>query len=178
MTRITLLQELKKFTENALRDLLQPYRRESKMVKNPETGEQEKVYKGAELQPVRVFLHRLPDKKELRTAPCILHQIVTGKDFIDERGRSYSIAVVRTGFCAYGESEADSGSLLLNMMERLRIALLTEQRLAQGQFMLDTGSGLETLVYTETDETTPYALGEMISTWYIPPIKRELKQIQ
>lgn len=177
MTRITLLEELKKFTEAACKDLLQPYRRGNrKKVKNPETGEIEEVCEGAEVQPVKVYLHCLPDKKTLRTAPCILHQIVTGKDFINERRQFCSVAVVRTGFFAYDEN-GESGSLLLNMMERLRVALLKEPRLAQGQFMLDIDGGLETLVYPNTDETKPYALGEMISDWYIPPVKRELTQL-
>lgn len=177
MTRITLLEELRKFTETACKDLLQPYQRENrKKVKNPETGEMEEVREGAEVQPVKVFLHCLPDTKTLRTAPCILHQIVTGKDFINERRQFCSVAVVRTGFCAYGEN-GEGGGLLLNMMERLRVALLKEQRLARGQFMLDIENGLEALVYTNTDETKPYALGEMVSVWYIPPVKRELTQI-
>lgn len=181
MTRITLLEELKKFTEIACKDLLQPYQRENrKKVKNSETGEMEKVCEGAEIQPVKVFLHCFSDTKTLRTAPCILHKIVTGKDFINEinKHRQFcSIAVVRTGFCAYGEN-GEGGELLLNMMERLRVALLKEQRLAHGQFMLDIENGLETLVYTETDKAKPYALGEMVSVWYIPPITRELTQIQ
>jgi len=177
MIRITLLEELKKFTETACKDLLQPYQRENRRkVKNPETGETEEVCEGAELQPVKVFLHRLPDKKALRTAPVILHQIITGNDFINEKRQFCSIAVVRTGFCAYDENATDGG-LLLNMMERLRIALLKEPRLARGQFMLDIESGLETIIYPNTDENKPYALGEMISTWYIPPIKRELTQL-
>lgn len=177
MTRITLLEELKKFTETACKDLLQPYKWENrKKVKNPETGEMEEVREGAEVQPVKVFLHCLSDIKALRTAPCILHQIVTGKDFINERRQFCSVAVVRTGFCAYGEN-GESGELLLNIMERLRVSLLKELRLAQGQFMLDIDGGLETLVYPNTDETKPYALGEMISDWYIPPIKRELTKL-
>ena len=59
---------------------------------------------------------------------------------------------------------------LLNLMERLRIALL-EQRSIGKQFRLDLEAGLESLVYPE--DTAPYYAGEMISVWKLPVIERK-----
>lgn len=173
MTKIELLEELKSFTETALKDLLQPYQREKRISRNQETDEPTD-----EIQPVRVYLHRLPDEKALRTAPCVLHQLVTGKDFLNVKANRFcSVAVVRTGFCAYDNENGAAGGTLLNLMERLRIALLKEPRLANGRFLLDLESGVETLVYPDADQTKPFALGEMIATWYIPTVRRELSYL-
>ena len=62
--------------------------------------------------------------------------------------------------------------MLLNLMERLRISLL-RQIVIGDQFQLDLKAGLETLVYP--DDTAPYYAGEMISTWKIPAIQREVR---
>lgn len=40
------------------------------------------------------------------------------------------------------------------------------------QFTLDLEAGLEVLVYP--DDTAPYFVGEMISTWILPPVEREV----
>lgn len=37
---------------------------------------------------------------------------------------------------------------------------------------LDLEAGLETIVYP--DDTAPYFVGEMISTWMLPPVEREV----
>ena len=66
--------------------------------------------------------------------------------------------------------EQEGGLALLNLMERLRIALL-EQRSIGKQFRLDLEAGLESLVYPE--DTAPYYAGEMISVWKLPVIERK-----
>ena len=63
--------------------------------------------------------------------------------------------------------------MLLNLMERLRIALLRE-RVIGGQFVLDMQTGIESLLYP--DNTPPFYLGEMISRWQLPAIRREIKE--
>ena len=63
--------------------------------------------------------------------------------------------------------------MLLNLMERLRIALL-QKRVVGGQFALDMQAGIESLIYP--DNTPPFYLGEMMSRWWLPAIKRELKE--
>ena len=64
--------------------------------------------------------------------------------------------------------------MLLNLMERLRIAILKKVVIGE-QFEIDLEAGLECLVYP--DDTAPYFLGEMVSTWKMPTIKREVPQI-
>ena len=62
--------------------------------------------------------------------------------------------------------------MLLNLMERLRIYLL-KQVVIGGQFQLDLKAGLESLVYP--DDTAPYYAGEMLSTWILPAVEREVR---
>ena len=61
--------------------------------------------------------------------------------------------------------------MLLNLMERLRIALLERVVIGQ-QCTLDLQAGLETLVYP--DDTAPYFAGEMVSTWKLPAVQRKV----
>lgn len=66
--------------------------------------------------------------------------------------------------------------MLLNLMERLRISLLRDPLIHDGgQFQLDLQTGLETMVYP--DDTAPYFIGEMASTWIMPRIKREVPEV-
>ncbi len=173
MTRIILLEKLGEFTKEATKDLLLPYKRKAKVVTNEQTGKQETLYEGPEMRSTSVYLTRLPDDKIENLAPCILHQVVTGKDFQEPGYLPQSTAVVRSCFCVYGNNEAESGLNLLNLMERLRIALL-ESHILAGQYKLDLQTGLETLVYPDSDKTAPYALGEMVSNWWLPPVKRKV----
>lgn len=63
--------------------------------------------------------------------------------------------------------------MLLNLIERLRIHLLQTVVIGQ-KYQLDLEAGLETLIYPE--ETAPYYAGEMISTWKLPAIEREVRK--
>ena len=82
---------------------------------------------------------------------------------------------MRSAFCVYNENEEEGGLMLLNLMERLRIALLRKVVIGR-QFKLDLEAGLDTLVYdTAGRPTHPYYLGEMISVWKLPhTIEREV----
>ncbi len=163
MTRVILLERLKEFTEAAVCDLRLPVR----------PGEE-----ADELPPPRapgVYLMRLPEFRDaMRKAPYILHQVVTGKDS-QTSGHALpdAVAVVRTVFCVYHEDCQEGALALLNLMEQLRIALL-EQAVLGGQFVLDLKTGVEMLAYPDDGESSiaPYYLGEMVTTWKIPPVKR------
>lgn len=61
--------------------------------------------------------------------------------------------------------------MLLNLMERLRIYLLKKVVIGK-KYQLDLESGLETLIYP--GDSAPYYVGEMISTWEMPPVEREV----
>lgn len=135
------------------------------------------MQKGDTEQPApraaEVYRTRLPDSTSAKKkAPYILHQIITGKDVQPSGEKEQSSATVRTIFCVYSSDEQEGGLMLLNLMERLRIALL-EQVVIGKQFQLDLEAGLESLVYPE--DTAPYFAGEMVSTWSLPAIERKVK---
>lgn len=160
MNRVILLNRLKDFTLEATRELMLPVR-----VQSPEDGAVERR--------AEVHLMRLPDSKAAhKKAPYILHQLITGVDQQSPGNRTESSATVRSIFCVYADNEEEGGMLLLNLMERLRIALL-RQRVIGGQFTLDLSAKLETMCYP--DDTAPYFAGEMISVWELPSVEREVE---
>lgn len=128
---------------------------------------------------VDVYIPRLPELRAFaQRAPFITHEIVTGADGLekDERGMKQfrSRALVRTVFCIYHEDGQKGAMALLHLMERLRIALL-EQGVLAGEFELDLAEKLQTMVYQINPNqaaTEPFYLGEMVSTWRLPPIQR------
>lgn len=159
MTKVTLLEQLRAFTQASTEDMRLPT-----VLQQDEDAQ---AYRAPE-----VYCARLPDSRAAKKkAPYILHQIITGKDAFPAGKHPQSAAVVRTIFCVYHGDEQEGGLLLLGLMERLRIALL-EQVVIGRQFILDLGEGLETLVYP--DDTAPYFMGEMSSVWKLPTIERKI----
>lgn len=159
MTRVMLLRALKDFTLDATRDLLLPVR-----VQSAEEEPQER--------PAEVHLMRLPNSSAAKKkAPYIIHQVITGKDEQKPGKRQTSSAEVRSIFCVYDPDEEEGGLLLLNLMERVRIALL-KQGVLDSRYQLDLEAGLETVSYP--DDTAPYYAGEMASRWRLPGIVREV----
>lgn len=156
MNRVILLKQFKEFSEEHLKDLIMPTRMQR--------GDEEQNYRSAD-----IHLMRLPDSTAAyKKAPYIIHQLITGKDLQDE-----STATVRSIFAVYSDNEEEGALMLVNLMERLRISLL-RQVVIGDQFQLDLEAGLEIVVYPE--DTAPYFAGEMISTWRIPSIQREVKK--
>lgn len=158
MNRITLLEQLKFFTEKAIGDIIMPVKLQS--------GDKEQEYRSAD-----IYLMRLKDSSAAKKkAPYIIHQLITSKD-IQPQGQNISAsAVIRSIFCVFNDNEEEGALMLINLMERLRIDLL-KQVVIGNQFILDLEAGLESLVYP--DDTAPYYCGEMISTWYTPVVRRE-----
>lgn len=159
MNRVILLHRLKDFTEEATKDLLLPVKIQSE--KDTQTE-----------RTAEVHLMRLPDSKAAhKKAPYVLHQFITGADQQAPGTRDTSTATVRSIFCVYSDNEEEGGMHLLNLMERVRIALL-RQRVIGDQFTLDLEAKLETLCYP--DDTAPYFAGEMVSVWKLPAVEREV----
>ena len=160
MTRVGLLKTLKVFTEAAISELVMPVRMQK--------GDSEQEYRTAD-----VYLMRLSDSTAAqKKAPYIIHQVITGKDFQIPRNLPKSQTVVRSIFCVYCDDESEGGLMLLNLMERLRIELLRVQVIGDIH-QLDLQEGLEVLIYP--DDSAPYYIGEMISTWDLgPPVRREV----
>lgn len=167
MTKVMLLRELKTFTEAVIQDLRFPVQPQEE----DELPPQDRV--------ADVYIPRLPELRSyVRKAPFITHEIVTGKDKLDPdpRGgkRLDCTAVVRSCFCVYHPNEQEGTLALLTLMEQMRISLL-ERPVLGGQFTLDLDAGIETLVYPVNPNQTaqsPFYLGEMITTWGLPPVKR------
>ncbi len=160
MNRITLLEQLKKFTTESVGDIIMPVQMQK--------GDAEQQFRAAE-----IHLMRLPDSSQAKKkAPYIIHQLITSKDIQPQGENVTASAVVRSIFCVYNNNEEEGSLMLLNLMERLRIHLL-KQVVIGNQFQLDLESGLETMIYPE--DTAPYYAGEMISAWILPAVRREVR---
>lgn len=160
MNRAVFLEKLKRFTLDATRDLLLPVR-----VQSAEETPSER--------PAEVHLMRLPDSEAAKKkTPYIIHQIITGKDVQKPGEQAACTTEIRSIFCVYCPDEEEGGMLLLNLMERLRIALLRQAVLDQ-RYQLDLEAGLEIILYP--DDSAPYYAGEMASRWRLPGIEREVR---
>lgn len=156
MNRVVLLEKLKEHSTENLKDLIMPTRMQR--------GDEAQGYR-----PADIHLMRLPDSTAaLKKAPYIIHQLITGKDIQGE-----STATIRSIFAVYSDNEEEGALMLINLMERLRISLL-KQVVIGDQFQLDLEAGLESMIYP--DDTAPYYAGEMISTWKMPAIQREVRK--
>ncbi len=166
MTKVILLEQLSEFAKEAVRELLLPVQ-PTEEVPAPEA------------RVAEVYFPCLPDLRDYESkTPFITNEIVTGKDRVETEvpgvRRPRSTTVVRTCFCVYHKNEQEGKLALLNLMERLRIAL-EEQVVVGRQFTLDLNAGVETLVYpTIPGQPTvrPFYFGEMITTWRLPTIER------
>ncbi len=124
-----------------------------------------------------IQLMRLPDfRTDWSKAPYIIHQAVTGRDIQPPGERVHSETVIRSTFCVYNSDASEGGLMLLNLMERLRIALLRDVVIGQ-RYQLKLSDGLETLIYSAADGETlaPYYLGDMLSVWIIPAAERQVR---
>lgn len=161
MTNITLLEQLKLFTQETIKDMILPVRLQK--------GDSERQSRAAD-----VYLMRLPDSTAaIKKAPYIIHQLVTSKDTQPAGRQESGSSVVRSVFCVYCENEQEGALNLLNLMERLRIRLLRQVIIGQ-QYQLDLEAGVEMLIYPE--DTAPYFAGEMSTTWKMPSVEREWRQ--
>lgn len=159
MTRLVLLERLRDLTKEATADIIMPTMMQQ--------GDTEHLFRCAE-----VHLMRLPDSSAAKKkVPYIIHQLITGKDIQPAGEIASASAVVRSIFSVYSDDEEEGALMLVNLMERLRIQLLSQIVIGQ-QFQLDLAAGLESLVYP--DGTAPFFAGEMVSTWKLPAIQREV----
>ena len=161
LSKASLLEAFKERTAAVVSDLILPVQMQK--------GDTEATERAAQ-----VYIGRLPDmKSNTKKAPYILHQMVNSASKQKPGEQLQSKAVVRSIFCVFCEDEQEGTLMLINLMERLRISLLRNPLIGDDQFECDYEEGLEDLVYP--DDTYPYYLGEMLSTWELPPIKREVR---
>lgn len=161
MNRVELLNVLKAFTLDAVGEIVMPTALQK--------GDTEQGFRSAE-----VHLMRLPDSRSAtKKAPYIIHQLITAQDRQEPGQRPEATATVRSIFCVYNANEEEGALMLLNLMERLRIALLRRVAL-DDRFELDLKANLDELIYPE--DTAPYYMGEMISQWKLPAVVREVRE--
>lgn len=157
MTPIVLLKELKKLLDDTLKDLVLPTK------------------DGTERQPQIVFGNLPPkdpqskDDRLRNQFPFIILRVLTGKDY-DEAS---SECTVRLIFGTYNSSNNHGYIDLLNIIQRVRLKLL-KNRVVGNQFeiKLEKNNPLEYFIYE--DQPEPHYMGEIMTTWTIPNITREL----
>ena len=151
MTPVILLQRFKEFIEDEIKDLLLEVRDSKKK------------------RPAEVHLMHLPEiEGETKRIPYVVLQFIKNTDSQLEGEPTESSMMVRIIAATYSENSSEGAIDVLNLLTRIRIALL-RSRIIGKQFLLKPP--LEMIVYP--DDTRPYYLGEMMSSWDLPPIERE-----
>lgn len=160
MIKNEFLDALCDFTRNALRELRLP------------VEPQEEDREPSPLRPPEVYAMGLPGSgDQVSKLPYVLCQIITAKDIQPHGSGPESSAVARLVAGVYHPDSQEGPRALLGLFERLRLPMLSQCWLG-GRFELDTSQGVEYLIYDT--QTEPYYFGEMLSTWKLPPIEREV----
>lgn len=156
MTPAVLLDELKKFIEEATKDMLLPVNVKSGSGKPKE-------------RPPEIYLMRLPSKDaELQQIPYVLLQFLKNTDSQQAGEHPESVSMVRIVAATYGKDHSEGALCVLNVLTRIRVALLRSGMIG-GQFILKPP--VEMIVYPES--SPPYFLGEMVTNWATPTIESE-----
>lgn len=160
MTAVILIDELKSFVEDSVKNFSLPER--------VQEGDTEQLYRSP-----KVYKLRLDNSGEAKKkAPYIIIQLEDGYDKQKQSQNGEAAAVIRLIFCVYHENEEDGAVALLNVIEKVRSDIMKKVIIGKC-FRLDTEKGLEWLVYNE--DTAPYYAGEMIGTFFMPHTEREVE---
>lgn len=161
MTPIILLDRLEEFVTEVTKDIKLQVK-----VRNLNPEEEKE-------RTANVYKMRLPKKEDqVQQIPYILLQFLNGKDDKKEKEPEESMCAVRIVVATYSEDGGQGAYDLLNVLLRIR-SELEKTGIIEGQFVLQ--KPLEYIVYP--DSTEPYYLGEMITNWSIPTIKREVEEL-
>lgn len=160
MTPLELLDALKAFIEENTKDILLPVRVDRK------SGE-------AKERPAEVYKMRLPTKDaETKRIPYVLLQYIKSTDTQTAGEMPESSCMVRIVAATYSEDGEEGALCVLNLLTRIRIALLRDGVIAE-RFMLKPP--IEMIVYP--DSTPPYYLGEMMTEWRMPIVESEVQKV-
>ena len=161
MTKNNLLEAYKVFTEEVTKDLILP-------VQQQKTDKEPPAPRAPEVHIMGLTDFTAAKKK----VPYMFHQIVTARDqWIPGQSRPDSQATVRTVAAVYNENNQEGQLALLELFERMRIALLKKGVIGR-QFRLNYEAGVEYLIYP--DNIPPFYAGEMLTTWLLPSVKLEV----
>lgn len=160
MTPLELLDALGAFIKQETKDILLPVRVDRK------SGEKKE-------RAAEVYKMRLPDKDaQTQRIPYILLQFLKSADSQESGDRPESTCMVRIVAATYSENGEEGALGVLNLLTRIRIALLKDGVIAD-RFLLTPP--IELIVYP--DSTPPYYLGEMMTNWKMPIIESEVQSI-
>lgn len=156
-----MLNVLKDFIQNAVKDLILPVRQ-----RQNETGD------GA--RAAKVYRMRVPSSRDAeRQVPYIIVQLAEGTDIQNAGQTIDASAEVRLVFAVYCRDEEEGSMHLLNLMERVRIALLRTVIIG-GMYEIDLTKGVDAMPYP--DDTAPYYIGSMDFTVKTPAVEREVER--
>lgn len=120
-----------------------------------------------------VYKMRLPNKEDqTQKVPYILLQVLKGEDSRQEREPEEDSCQIRIIIATYSENGSLGAYDVLNVIMRIR-SELKKAGVLGGRFVLQLP--LEWIVYP--DSTQPYYLGEIMTNWSMPVIKREVEEI-
>ncbi len=158
MTRVELLNDLKKLCEDALKNY--------KLPTAVQEGDRERVIKSPD-----VYLMRLPNAESWKKkVPYVIVQFTDGSDKQESGDQPESTAFIRFFITVYDEDESHGALSLVNVMDTLRLALLKPAIIGK-QFFLSLSEGLESGVYDYIDP--PYYSGEITGKFILPPVEKE-----
>ena len=156
-----MLEVFKDFIQTAVKDLILPVRQ--KPDEKTDGARAAKVYK-----------MRVPSSRDAeRQVPYIIIQIAEADDVQPSGQEIASSADVRLVYAVYCKDEEEGSMHLLNLMERVRIALL-KTIIIGGIYEIDLTKGMNTMPYP--DDTAPYYIGSMDFTVKLPAIEREVAE--
>lgn len=159
MTVVDLLNALKALCEDEVKNMILPT-----AVQN---GDKKRIVRAPEF-----YLQRLPKSENAKKlAPYCIIQAIHTKHIQNPGSRPLFSVEVRFIFCVYGENEQEGAIMLLNFMERVQQQLLKKISIKNAG-LLNVTEPLETFVYP--DDTAPYFAGEMVGTFILPAIEREV----
>lgn len=160
MTIDRLIEDLKIFCDNAVKWL--------KLPTAVSKGDTKQVFR-----PPDTYKMRLPDGKSYdKFAPYIIVQFSNSNHVQPQGEEPKNKAIIRFIFCVWCDDEQEGAMMLLNVMETVRLELLRKVNVGE-YFKLDVYEPLESIPYT--DNTAPFFAGEMVGTFDLPPIKREVE---
>ena len=161
MTPLDLLDALEAFVKRETKDILLPVRVGRK------SGEQKE-------RAAEVYKMRLPNKTaETQQIPYLLLQYIKSTDTQEPGQQAECECMVRIVAATYSENGSEGATCVLNLLNRIRIALLKDNVIAE-RYMLKLP--LEMIVYPDSS-SAPYYLGEMMTIWDIPIVESEVQKI-
>jgi len=161
MTPIELMNALESFIKEQVKDICLAYRSKEDLE--------------GQCRAPGVYKMKLPDKEsETKLVPYVLLQFLTGKDAQATGQTVESECKVRLVIVTYSEDGGIGAYDLLNVITRIRTTLLKAGMIAD-QFLLKLESPLEYIIYP--DDTDPYHMGEMMTTWELPAVEREIREV-